>query len=377
MRRANIATCGVMAGMFIAAGGSSGLGAAHAYRAVLLAATSTCASPPVATASATRPDAGAQTATLDAAVFAAGTSPSASPSATASATPSATAAASATPTPTPTPNASSSSSPSSSPSATPTPTPTPTRTPTPTPTATPTTKPKTPKLCVEVKPFSSSKVHPGGTASYMILVWSTEAESLGASVTVSVGNAAHVDAPTFTVCPQAKTDVCTVGDLLTTQSEELVAAARVADTASAGEKVTLTATVKASKATSFHASATIDVVSPSTPAPSASASGSVGADVPSLPGGFGGLGAVTSPTNPSGLFPTVSPTGSSATTGKTRKKAQNAPGTTTVAAVLPLDSRLIGGQLVGLVVLASAIAIAIARLSLRARPHDSGGNSSA
>jgi hypothetical protein len=44
-----------------------------------------------------------------------------------------------------------------------------------------------------------------------------------------------------------------------------------------------------------------------------------------------------------------------------------------VSATLPLDTRLIGGQLAGLVVLATAIAIAIARLSLRGpRPHDGG-----
>jgi hypothetical protein len=42
----------------------------------------------------------------------------------------------------------------------------------------------------------------------------------------------------------------------------------------------------------------------------------------------------------------------------------------TDAATLPLDSRLIGWQLAGLVVLASAIAMAVARLSLRKRPHD-------
>jgi len=36
------------------------------------------------------------------------------------------------------------------------------------------------------------------------------------------------------------------------------------------------------------------------------------------------------------------------------------------AATVPLDSRLIGGQLAGLAVLAGAVMIAIARLSLRA-----------
>src|ERR1019366_7023288 len=43
----------------------------------------------------------------------------------------------------------------------------------------------------------------------------------------------------------------------------------------------------------------------------------------------------------------------------------------TTAATLPLDPRLVGGQLVGLAVLAGAIAMAIARLSLRTqRPQD-------
>jgi hypothetical protein len=44
-----------------------------------------------------------------------------------------------------------------------------------------------------------------------------------------------------------------------------------------------------------------------------------------------------------------------------------------VSATLPLNTRLIGGQLAGLAVLATAIAIAIARLSLRApRPREGG-----
>jgi hypothetical protein len=43
------------------------------------------------------------------------------------------------------------------------------------------------------------------------------------------------------------------------------------------------------------------------------------------------------------------------------------------AATVPLDSRLIGGQLAGLAVLAGGVAIAIARLSLRTpKPHDDG-----
>jgi hypothetical protein len=371
MRRAHLATFGIMAGMLIFSGESSGAAAAPAGRVELLSATSTCATSPVVTTSAEQQGSMGATAE-DESVFASTPSPSATASATPSATPSAsptpTDPPSATPTPDPTPT--------TDPTPTATPTPTPTSTPTPTPTPTPTTspKPKTPQLCVQVKPFSSSGVHPGAAASYKILVWSTQADSLAANVTVSVGSAADVAAPKFTVCPQPKNEVCTVGDLLTRQSEELVAAARVSDAASVGEKVTLTATVKASKATSFHAQATISVVAPSTPTPSTSSTepgdSLPGASLPDLPDG-----GLTSPSNPSGLFPTVSPASSPGGSGKTRR-GHNDPGATTTSAILPINTRLIGGQLIGLIVLASAIAIAIARLSLRTpRPHDDGGTS--
>ena len=79
-------------------------------------------------------------------------------------------------------------------------------------------------------------------------------------------------------------------------------------------------------------------------------------------------------TDPSGLFPTVTPSASASTSTPKGKKDPNV-NATTVSSTLPLDSRLIGGQLAGLAVLASAIAIAVARLSLRTqRPNDSGGD---
>jgi hypothetical protein len=225
---------------------------------------------------------------------------------------------------------------------------------------------------VQVKPFSSSSVQPGATASYAIWVWSTGAASTGTTVTVSVGNAANVVAPKFTVCPQHNGAVCTVGDLPVNQSDEIVASARVRDAASAGEQVTLTATAKATGATSFHANATIGVVASSSatvpPLPAVPGSTLPGTSLPSLPSG-----AFTSPTDPSGLFPTVSPSSGSSATPSQAKTDPKQPDATTVSATLPLNSRLIGGQLAGLVLLASAITIAITRLSLRApRPHDGG-----
>jgi len=51
---------------------------------------------------------------------------------------------------------------------------------------------------------------------------------------------------------------------------------------------------------------------------------------------------------------------------------------TDLSAGLPLDVRLIGGQVVGLAILAAAITIAVARLSLRRQParHSDDGSGS-
>jgi len=195
-----------------------------------------------------------------------------------------------------------------------------------------------------------------------------------------------VSAARFTVCPQASGSVCTVGDLPTGQSDELLASVNVARSAAPGAKVTLTATVRGTRAASFNATATVLITSAppgssSRPSPTQPPStvpplpGST-VDVPPLPGGVTSLpGLGTSPQNPGTLFPTVSP-------GKSSKPSSPAAGAATgrprhitavtASATLPLDPRLIGGQLAGLAVLASAIAIAIARLSLRApRPQNS------
>jgi len=228
-----------------------------------------------------------------------------------------------------------------------------------------------------VQPFSSRSVRPGGTASYEIWVWSTVTEAQGVSVTAVIGSVAHVDAPRFTVCPKPSGDVCTLGALPTGQSEVLVAASFVRKAASSGEQITLTATARASKARAFRSAATVGVIAAATPSSSASPD-------PSLPSstlGSGSLpplpnGALTSPNgDPSGLFPTVSPAGSNSPSGAARQTSKNLHRSNArdVSATLPLDTRLIGGQLAGLAVLAAAIAVAIVRLSLRRpRPHDGG-----
>jgi hypothetical protein len=83
--------------------------------------------------------------------------------------------------------------------------------------------------------------------------------------------------------------------------------------------------------------------------------------------------------NPAGLFPTVAPIpgASSPTIGfpPARKQASRSSSAETASSIVPLDPRLIGGQLAGLAVLAGAVAIAIARISLRRpRPQDGSQN---
>jgi hypothetical protein len=159
-----------------------------------------------------------------------------------------------------------------------------------------------------------------------------------------------------------------VGTTLTTQSSELVASADTTTAVPSGTKITLTATAKATApAKTFQAHATVTVTTAGATSTSGSSQLGLGSTaLPSLPGFSlpGGTlpdGAFTTPTNPSGLFPTVTPGG-----GKGSSRSHHA-GATTDSAILPLDSRLIGWQLAGLAVLASAIVIAVVRLSLRKR----------
>ena len=365
-RRAQTATLNVMAGVFVVSGGLTGatLAGAHGYH--LLSATNGCA---------VRPAAGPRVVSLIT------TRPraAASPSATSSTSPATTSPpATASPKPSPTPKSTTTPWPSTSPvvitSSSPSPTAQTTPTPTPAPSQTPTPAPKPAKLCVLVKPFSSNRVQPGHTAGFEIFVWSTVTEAQRVTVTATLGHAAHVDAPRFTVCPAPNRAVCTVGTLPTGQSEELIVGAFVRRAASAGERIRLTATARGTKAGSSHAAATIKVIAASTPAPSPQPT------VPANPIPPGELppvpsGELTSPNgNPSGLFPTVGPGGSSSPSAANgRARALNRPNARDVSATLPLNTRLIGGQLAGLAVLATAVAIAIARLSLRApRPRDGG-----
>jgi hypothetical protein len=242
-------------------------------------------------------------------------------------------------------------------------------------------------------------VHPGGTASYAIWVWPAGGTASGITVTISSKAASKAVTPKFTVCPTASGRNCKVGGIAKGTSDELQATAPVPGGTAAGKDITLTATAKASNATAPPAAgAAIKITakpsskhssSPSpTPTPSSGSTGSTGttgtglgatlppgilptvplgvtsgAVVPQLPG------PTTSAGSPGGLFPTVSPQ-PSASPSPYSAVLPNARDVrvTDAAATFPFSTRLIGGELVGLAVLAAALAIAIVRFSLR-RPR--------
>jgi hypothetical protein len=287
---------------------------------------------------------------------------------------------SATPT-TPVPT-SSATSPVTPPPTTPAPTPTtpkPTPTtpkPTPTPTRTPTPPPPV-QLCLSVQAAASS-VQPGGTETYAIWVWPSGGTANGITVTVSAKISGALT-PRFSVCRVASGVTCSVGSLANGQADELLATVTVPTTAKAGQRVALTATAKATAAKSpvpAAASALIAAKAGSTPTttsptlPGSTLPTGVGA---TLPGGIliplgvaasSALPVLPTPNNAGGLFPTVGP---GATPSASTGTLPNARGVrvTDASASFPLSTRLLGGQVLGLAVLAAALVIAVARLSLR------------
>jgi hypothetical protein len=208
---------------------------------------------------------------------------------------------------------------------------------------------------VAVQAFSRAGVRPGHKASYAIWVWSTGGTGNRVSVVISVGRAKYVKSPKYTICPTATGDSCSLGSLPVGQADELQAVVKVGHKAALGEQAELIAHVTGRKDLGFRAAATTLVLAPVTPSTSISPSTIPPVTLPAIPG--------TSPTNPSALFPTVSP--SAGTPDPVHSSPARHARLATAANATPLDSRFIGGQLAGLAVLAGAITIAIARLSLR------------
>jgi hypothetical protein len=202
----------------------------------------------------------------------------------------------------------------------------------------------------------------GGTASYVVWVWTTSAGASNVSVTGTVTAASYLGSPSFTICPSASGSTCKLASLPLGQVYELLASVPVTSSAPLAADIELTVGATASSASSYSARATDVVV-----APTAGASGSSDAVpplelLPPIPG------TGVSATNPSDLFPTVTPSPTSNSLGLPTVRPRSTGRAATVASTVPIDARLLGAQIIGLAVLAGAVTIAIVRLSLR-RPQ--------
>jgi hypothetical protein len=244
-------------------------------------------------------------------------------------------------------------------------------------------------LCVSVQSLKGSVVHPGSHARYAIFVWLT-AGSGNAKVQLAAKPARF--SPKFTVCPTTGKASCSVG--VSTSHTELQARIAVPKKANGTSiKLTVTGTSKDAKQPgSATATRTVKVRTKqkSSPSPTPTGPGGVG-DGGTLPPGTlppgalppgvvppaTGFPGLPSPNGNAGsAFPTVAPVPSPSPASLPAARSIEARN---VSAGLPLNVRLIGGQLVGLAILAAAVTIAVARLSLRRqrpRPADDSSNSS-
>jgi hypothetical protein len=261
----------------------------------------------------------------------------------------------------------------SSPTPTPTATPTPTKTATPTPTST-TTPPPSATLCLSVQTLGGSNtVDPGTTVHYAIWVWLTSGTNGSAKIEVDA-RPSRVN-PSFTVCEPTGGSKCTVSGLKAGLHVQTQAKLRAAKDL-AGRDITLTVTATSKEAiNSATATDKIEVSKPKTkhhsssptPTPTynpnagyGSYPGSNSGSYPGVSNPYGNLGSALPPVSPS---PNVSPS-----TAAGQQQHQHQVEVTDLSAGLPLDVRLIGGQVIGLAILAAAITIAVARLSLRRQP---------
>jgi hypothetical protein len=280
--------------------------------------------------------------------------------------------------PTPSPSPSTSHTHSPSPSTTPSPSPSTTVSPSPSPSPSPSsTAPD--HLCITVQALANH-VQMGASARYAVWVWLAGKVNGTAKVAIEAKPAKL--SPSFTVCATPGTAVCSVS-LTAGRSVELRAAVAVPQQ-TAGTRLTLTATgVSPQAAATASASASVLVAAAPTPTPTPTPTPVPAGTIP-VPSGIGAtlpVGTVPSgslpplPTpeaDPGLTFPTVSPASPAPDPSQTARPIR----VTDVSASFPLDTRVIGGQIVGLAVLAAAVIIAVAQFSFRkqrpqqGRDHD-------
>jgi hypothetical protein len=196
--------------------------------------------------------------------------------------------------------------------------------------------------------------------TYSLWVWST-VRARRVTVT-AVSSTRSMRAPAFTLCPTPRMNRCRIRTLPANQAFELRLTDRVRKTATPGAPMTLTVSVQAASLSPAEAALTTFV---SRNGQSPRSGGSIPPLPPLPPTTLQPFPSATiTPSSLGGLFPTVTPKASPSATQNQRASGK-ATRVEQTSSALPLDPRLIGGQLAGLAVLAAAITMVVARLSLR------------
>ena len=156
---------------------------------------------------------------------------------------------------------------------------------------------------------------------------------------------------------------CSIGSLPAYQALEVLVTDHIRKKAAPGEAIGLTVVVQGvaqspSGGTLSPAEAAVStVLDQASSSPTQPGTGSLPPTNPGLPGT-----TVTPPGDITNLFPVVTP---SPRPHADRNRRRSITKATSTASSLPLDPRLIGGQVAGLAVLAAAVTMVVARLSLR------------
>lgn len=189
-------------------------------------------------------------------------------------------------------------------------------------------------------------------------IWSTTAATrVAARAAVTTRTLTR---PRFGRCPAVRETTCAIGTLRTGHAARLTITDHLRRSAAPSAQFTLTITVSASGLSPADASVTAVVDRP-TPSPTPSTPVPTVTPLPPLP-----QSSSVTPGNLSSLFPVVTPgptrsSGPPPLASGSRRIARYVP----TASATPIDPRLIGGQLAALAILAVAVTMAVARLSLR------------
>lgn len=214
-----------------------------------------------------------------------------------------------------------------------------------------------------------SSASPDRTVTYSVWIWST---TPAARVTASISSSAQLAlTPRYSLCPVVFGTRCSIGSLPANQAFELLVTDHIRATATVGAQLTLTVVVQGAGVSPAQATATVAIgqasQSPSPP---------VGTTLPPTTFPFIPTTTTITPNGLSSLFPVVTPTASPASPGTTLSSGRERGIAALTSSSLPLDPRLIGGQLAGLAVLAAAVTMVVARLSLRTPQPASSGTAS-